>query len=412
MNIPIELVDITDRRFISRDPATPDLLKVLGVDPKWAEHIRVLDRQGNLVLLHYISTLTSPEGQVDEEPFKEIGHVRGVIIDTSTNKVICRSFNYTPEVVSTNANRLVNLLPDLTNKYFYRGCEGTVIRLYNFEGEWRISTHRKINAERSYWAGPTFGELFNKLRKFEFENLETEKCYIFLLSDDSNRLVYTVPTDGQLLLLGVYNRETDDFMDTNNLPDLSGVSKPEKINIKDHEQLHLMVNDTNAFNKAGIIVFDSPTSNKPIKVVNDFYYTLRKSRGNEPNLRARYIHVRGTVECNILRSWFTDESYQTVFNNVELEINELVKVLHSMYIHRYIKKNFDTLPKEEFVVLQRCHTWHSQDRGSNIVTKDKVREFIDTTPGHYLLTMLNRKRKQEKKEQKELAQTVETEMTS
>jgi len=408
MNFPIELVVSTDRRFLSRDAATPELLKIVGVDQRWVNHVRILDRQGDLVLLHYINTLVSEGGPLNEEPLREIGHVRGIIVDTANQKIVCRSFDYTPEAVSTDLERVEKLIPSdgFASNIFYRGCEGTVIRLYHFGGEWHIATHRKINAERSYWTGPTFGELFRKLCKFDYDGLDMSKCYIFLLSDDSNRLVYRIPDSGQLLLLGVYNRETDDFMPKCDHPDLTGVKHPERVVVNDLEQLHLLVTDesTNSFDKAGIIVFDSEKSSSPVKIVNEMYNGIRNSRGNEPNLRARYIHTRGTNECTTLRDWFTDESYQTVFNGAETEVEALVKELHSMYIRRYIKKNFDQLPKEEFVTLQRCHTWHTQDRECNIVTRDRVREFVNTTPGHFLLMMLNRKRRAERLVAKKAAQ--------
>lgn len=402
MNFSSELVVSTDRRFLSRDPASAELLAIVGVDPKWAEYIRVLDRQGNLALLHYINTTVEAGGALNEEPLKEIGSVRGVIVDTDTGKVVCRSFEYTPEVVSTDVDRLMNL--DLGSKRFYPACEGTVIRLYHYGGEWRIATHRKINAERSYWAGPTFGELFSKLRKFDYNILNTENCYIFLLSDNSNRLVYKVPELGQLMLLAVYNRATDSFLPNEDWgTPLEGVVYPEEVKINDNQQLQNVTNNyaqMQSFDRAGVMVVDPQNPSRPVKVINGDYNTIRNSRGNEPNLRARYLQVRGTPECDTLKTWFTDSEYQGVFAAAEAEIDVLVKVLHQMYIHRYVKKNFDTLPKEEFVVLQRCHTWHSEDRQVNIVTREKMREFVDTTPGFYLLTMLNRKRRAERAKQR------------
>ena len=416
IQIPTDRVVSTDRRFLSRDQASAELLSVVDVPAEWGQYVRVLDRQGPLALLHYVNTCVSASDQtIDEAPLKVIGHVRGIIVNTDTKEIVCRSFPYTPEVVSNEPERAQSLLPeDLSNVSFYNACEGTVLRLFWAGDEWRISTHRKVDAHNSYWAGPTFGSLFQELREgnFEFEDLDKNLCYVFLMSHNSNRLVYSIPKP-QLMLITIYNRSEARFLATTEYgPDFEearlnppGCVYPQPVEgiktLSDLQEAVESLEDEATFNSAGIIALADSANPHPIKMMNESYSSLRDARGNDPNLRARYIQLRGTPEGGLVVGWFTEPSYQEVFDAAEDEVDTLIERLHDMYMNRYVHKDFSELPKEEFVTLQRCHSWHVSDRSKNKVTEDKVREVLNGTPNHFLLMMLNRQRREQREAERE-----------
>ena len=411
------LVVPTDRRFLNRPAATEQELSIVGISPDWAEYVRVLDRQGNLALLHYVNTFVSDtDKRLNEEPLKAIGSIRGTIVDTVANRVVCRSFGYTPDVVVNDTDRLNTVLPaqDFTQTSFYRACEGTVVRLYHYNGEWQISTHRKINAEKSYWAGPTFGEMFSELRQFNCDDLNTDRCYAFLMSHSANRLVYKVPQN-QLMLIAIWDRSTGSFVQATETDLPKGTVLPTPVvGMGNVSELCHMVDsfaDIESFDAAGVIAIKNDNPGQPIKIVNEQYDSLRNARGNDPNVRARYVQLRGTPAGGLLVKFFGEPEYQEAFDAAETEIDTLVRKLHGMYINRYVKKDFSDLPKEEFVTLQRCHTWHCEDRQCNIVTQDKVREILNGTPNHYLLIMLNRQRRAVREQERAaaLAAAAETE---
>ena len=41
------------------------------------------------------------------------------------------------------------------NFSFFNSYEGTLIRMFNFDDKWYVTTHRKLDAFRSKWAGKT-----------------------------------------------------------------------------------------------------------------------------------------------------------------------------------------------------------------------------------------------------------------
>jgi hypothetical protein len=392
-----DIVVPSDIRFLSRDPATPELLDILNIEHQWAQHIRIIDRRDGLVLLHYINTWVSSEDHtVNTAPLKEIGIVRGIVIDESAGKIICRSLPYTPEVRS---DELDDALPeDLSGWRFYNACEGTILRLFWALGEWHLSTHRKINAKNSYWSGPTFGSIFEEFN-FDLEQLSKELCYVFLVSHNDNRLIYEIP-EPRLMHITTFNATNGVYVEA----ELQGCVKPEEITgITTKKELQTVADEMEAmrrFDRSGVIGFADPTNPCPVRVVNPRYDALRNARGNEPNLRARYVYLRGTPEGELLTHWYENKDYKEVFANVELEVDDLVERLHSMYVNRYINKDFSQLPKEEFVTLQRCHKWHTDDYAHNRVTIDRVREFLSDTPPRYLLVMLNRQRRERRVRQK------------
>lgn len=394
----------TDRRFLNRDTASDEMLQIVGVDTKWQEHIRVLDQQGSLVLLHYLTTLKNDV--VDEEPLREIGTLRGTIIDMDTKQVVCRSYPFTPEIVTNDKNLEKTLPEDLSQVSMYSACEGTILRLFWSGKTWQLSTHRKIDAYNSYWVGPTFGELFRQLQEdnFAYRDLDTNYCYIFLMSHNENRLIYNIP-EPQLMLISIFSRDEGRFLaPTEYGPGynakhlhLKGVVYPQPLaGIDTIETLKTAVEETpGSFNSAGVIILPNPTKPYPIKILSTEYDSLRKARGNDPSLRSRYLQLRGTSECGIIVNWYTEPEYQQVFDDAEDEFEKLVGHIHQLYMNRFIGKDFSQLPKEEFVTLQRCHSWHQQDRANNIVTREFVRKFLNETANYYLLIMLNRQRQQQ-----------------
>lgn len=375
ISLPHDRVIPTDRRFLNRECANFKQLNKLNVDPKYQEFVRVLDVQkeqdseDTLYLLHYL-TIVDENGNVDLSILNEIGHVRGIILDQNNN-IICRSFGFTPEL------RFENFDQNLDNFRAFKAYEGTVIRLYHWCGRWNLSTHRKIDASNSYWLGPSFGDMFYEAFDLDSESLEKNKCYVFILQHPQNRAIFNV-SKPFLPQVAVYDRETCVF---------NIVQSPEHTFTR--ESLQEFLDETardKMAEKAGVILF--PENNfAPVKVMSDFYLQLREVRGNEPSLRNRYIrNLNNPTALELLIDNYPEFNRELADRQLDL----LCKKLHQEYIIRYVKKSRQQIPKEEHVVLMRCHTWHREDPANNIVRFEKVKETLKSTPAKFLIAMLNR----------------------
>ncbi len=102
-----------------------------------------------------------------------VKNCRGVVL--FEDRVVLRGFPFTPEFVADGSektrDKLLELLPNISDVYFCEAYEGCVLRLFNFQDKWYLTTRRKLNADKSRWASKTsFGELFEEALAWEYHN--------------------------------------------------------------------------------------------------------------------------------------------------------------------------------------------------------------------------------------------------
>lgn len=370
ITLPETLVVPTDFRFLDREVASLSQLQAVNVDPKWQEWVRIFDThkespdsQEKLYLLHYI---TIEDCEIYQEAMKEIGHVRGIIMDQENN-IVCQSFGYTPEVTLEHYNDL----QDEKEKYlYYQAVEGTVLRLF-YWNHWFISTHRKIDGSDSYWNGPTFGEMFQELFTEQEEDLDKNTVYIYILQHVENTLIYKSQVS-KLFLVATFKDNQLNYI-TEPLGDL------------DLEKYLENTNVNKSPDSVGVLAVNPGSPFNPVKLVSEDYINLKKLRGNTPNLTARYLQLHSDPEQqkNLVKNF---PSYE--YKSIDRELENLARKIHKGYINLFVKKSGLKFPKEQHVVMMRCHSFYKQDRNNNIVKLDVVKKMLRDTPSNYLQNML------------------------
>jgi hypothetical protein len=361
----------TDQRFLDRPQATEQQLQTVNVDPKYSQYIRVLDEFRDspdsdhvLYLLHY---LTVYNVETNTENMKHFGHVRGIILDQN-NEIVCRSFGYTPEIAVNSENSYLQYVN--ANSMMFPALEGTVIRLFNWNNHWILSTHRRIDGTTSHWNGPAFGEMWEELWKNDFE-IEDNKSYIFILQHPGNKHIFPVATPALVHVATVESGVLDYNRD-----------RIENSNVQDYVD---SAYDARDVNNVGIMVLN-PDSFMPIKLVSNGYIDLKRLRGNNPYLGTRYVHLMSDPDQQkALVENFPSEDYQ----QIDRLFDQLVTKVHKGYIVKFVKKSSKIYPKEQHVTMLRCHSWYMEDPQNRVVRSDTVREMLRTTPGNYLNTMIN-----------------------
>lgn len=376
----------SDERLLNKQSPSVEILNVISVDPAFRDYIKVVDTVDDLVCLKFLTPVLE-DGSVDANLLKHFGHVRGIIVDTKTNKVVCKSFPYTPEIL---VEELDSLNLDLSRSFIYKACEGTIIRAFyrsetqtKSESGWILSTHGRIDATNSYWAGPDFKTLFDELN-VDFSQFDENMCYTFLLSNGKNRLVYEIEQP-QLLHITSYDRVTQKFC-----PEvfIQGIPGPHRIYPSSLDVLKDMINAASSFDFAGVIILTDLVNPDPIKVISSSYYNIREIRGNEPSLKTRYLQLRNTPECQILVEWYNDDYSKEIYAKVEASLEKLSQKLHKMYINRFVQKDLKTLFKEEYCVIQKAHQLYIKDH--EIITLDRMKKVLATIPYYFVLIMINR----------------------
>lgn len=342
---------------------------------------------------------------------------RGVVFNK--DKLIMKGFPYTMEY--TQNENLPDINDNITNSFdkcsFYDSYEGSLIRMFYFKDKWYLSTNRKLDAFRSKWASKeSFGSFFKKALEYEFENnerlksnvdftpgkddaierfqsvLDTNKQYMFLLlNNNENRIVCSAPDKPAIFHVGTFVN-FDLKMDEDVY-----ISYPKKHDFSNIDELFDYVNNIDYKYLQGVIAFTP--GNYQYKIFNQEYHDLYKARGNEPSIKFRYLQVRMNKKYNDILHYLYPE-YKNSFADYENYIYDIARDITKSYVERFIKKNYVTVPVEEFQVIRECHTWHLLDRLENKININKVIDILNTQPPTNINRMI-RKRIMEKNNTKD-----------
>lgn len=335
---------------------------------------------------------------------------RGVVF--KGNQVVMKGFPYTYELnEEDNVPEIRNKI-DMENCSFYDSHEGSVIRMFYFNGKWYLSTNRKLDAFRSKWASKdSFGSFFKKALQYEFENNEkliekigeynketdidnvinifADKClnqnnqYMFLLlNNKENRIVCNPSETPTIFHVGT-------FINGNlSMNENVCIQYPQRHYFKTIEELLGYVYNIDYKKLQGVIVF--APNNLQIKVFNKDYHYLYNVRGNEPSIKFRYLQVRTNIDFKE-SMYFMYPEYHESFDKYENYIHDIAGDITDSYIERFIKKNYVTVPTEEFNVIRKCHSWHIENRLENKINVKKVIEILNAEPPTNINRMIKRR---------------------
>jgi len=362
------------------------------------DSIKTTDADEKLEMVSYIDC--------NNQSSDEIKRNRGVVIDKESKNEIFLSFGYTDQFVETEKDEIQNALGNLEDWNFYYSLEATLIRVAHHEGQWYIMTHKKLDAFKSRWScRDTFGDLFetmlskmleipkseNPLQKL-YDELDLNKVYCFLLkSNFENRIVcqYNYKQE-RIVYLGCFDKGDVVKLDTN-VPDkkiFELFARPVQVYATDLQDLIKKVNDISYFDYQGIVAAHK-VINKQIKIFNSEYYKFFELRGNNPNLRFRYLELRNDPE-KLKMLYFLYPKSADIFDQYEDTLHKISRMIYHFYVNRYIKNQFITLPKEEFLIMKKCHDWYLTDRQKNRIFSKRVMEFLMEEPPLNLYKMIRR----------------------
>lgn len=345
------------------------------------------DADGNLKNFSYDHCSNNSEN--------ELKSCRGLIYKGDTPFI--KAFGYTP-------HHTIHDIPQETMQYitlnfdklrFFYSLEGTLLRLFynDVNDKWYLSTHKKIDASNSRWGSKyTFGEIFNSSvpDSFKYQNLDKDKFYMFILTpNDYNRIVCKTFLN-EVYHVGTYDKNFNLSYDYD-----IGVPKPAEVKFNNTQELFYCVNnEIGHFLYQGIVICD-PLTQTNIKLLSDSYNTLQQLRGNTPSINFRYLQIRNEDEKvkklrelfpNFVKEFDMYEDYIDRFSN---------KMLHE-YINRHIKKNFKQLPSNEHYIIKTAHAWHNENRDTNKISIDKIKQIINTQTPSFINSIIKLYKKESK----------------
>ncbi len=316
--------------------------------------------------------------------------------------------------------------------------EGTLLRVYHHDGSWRVSTHRKLNANHSRWGcrynfyvlfmhaiekcfananAPQNQHLLETdstppypyqqhpdLDKLLFDKLDQDYVYTFLLrNNDQNRLVCRAPRVNEpfILFSGRYPKYPFPDIDMQTvvlsklpipIPQFEGWSIPEiptitrhDDNVHNHTDLKNIVNSMSPTMHQGVIVFHP---DGVFKVMVARYADQRKLRNNCPNLVLRYAQIRKTQDmCKQFKELFMN--FQSDFTRFENTLFNVAHFISSQYINRYVRKEYAAVSSLQYRIIKKLRQWYLIDPLNHRVTPTIAREFLESETPMYLYKLVD-----------------------
>lgn len=332
------------------------------------------------------------------EDSEEKKKTRGLIYN-KTNELIVNNYGYTD--LYTYPVEMNTLFENVEDWDFHYSIESTLLRIYNYEGKWNISTNKKIDAYKSKWScRQSFGELFEftiqKLLHVNFSQftsqLDENKVYYFILrTNQENRIVcHCYPRGDKMYYLGCNDKGCNPFtISTENINGiLRKLPQPPLTFINNENDFNTTMENLNPFEYQGIIATNKITK-KQIKILHPTYKEYYDIRGNNPNLRFRYLELRSEPE-KLRLLYYLYPKYTDIFDSYEEILLRISRIIYQFYVSRYIKNQFITLPREEYLIVKKCHDFYLQNKKTNRIYSKKIQDIMNQEQPLHLYKMIRR----------------------
>lgn len=350
----------------------------------------------NLVLVHYTddSDITNPV----------VKEARGIIYDKRTNRVVCHTFSKSvepvPEAVEMHPHEIEHRLSVAPLKFGELArCEysydGTQIKLYHYNGEWRVATTRSMNAFRSKWSSAkSFGEMFEDAVDHYpgfMEKLNPDHVYAFVLMHPENQIVVKYE---QPRLVHVLTRDANNANPWTEVHDVDlGVPKPERMWYESEENLltdislRWMNQNKPNIQHEGIMLIGA--NGERMKILFEKYQEHKNLRGNMRKPDYRMLEMRNEPGA---RMEFVDTyNLYDDFHTFEDRYRKMITKVHQYYVKKFIRREVAKLtdvPQIYRNLLYKLHQIYIVTR--IVMTKERVEQLFLEFPTPQLYFVYNR----------------------
>lgn len=305
-----------------------------------------------------------------------VSECRGLILEKETNAVKCFTFT-----------KSLDSVEDVFNLERFRveqAIDGTQIRLFYHEGDWRCATTRCIDAGKAFfYSNRSFQQLYQDAMinsGLNLEQLDKEFCYSFVLQHPENRIVvaYEKPR-----LIHVLSRNLRTLEEEN--CDI-GVEKPaiysELKTIADVDLALRMPYEKDVVDEGLMLIDDA---GKRVKLRRANYKRMKDIRGNSNNLFFHYLHLikNGTLAEYLVH--FPEDASMIAF--CEKDFNTFIENIHFHYMEKRINKNNIEIPSYYKKILYDLHGKYLNT--GRRITQSVVREELLKLEPKQIMAMIN-----------------------
>lgn len=269
--------------------------------------------------------------QIDSD-FNEplVRECRGIILEKDTWKIVCYPFKKFFNYGEAYADEIDWETAKVTSKE-----DGSLIKIYNYNGEWRVGTNSTIDAEDAVLNSPyyrNFRKLFDVAAnncKFDFDRLDPNYTYLMELCSRYNTIV--VPyNEPKLFHIGTRNNITCEEVEVD-----IGIEKPKQYMLSSLDDCIAMA-ATFDFTKEGFVVVDK--NYHRVKVKSEDYVKAHRMISNNKVSEEKILSLICSGEEEEFLSYFP--TYTTIFQDIKIKRDKL------KYLFYEIKKEVFSLKEK------------------------------------------------------------------
>jgi hypothetical protein len=330
----------------------------------------------------------------------------GLIFEKNTNKLVAACQNKITNI--EDKNEMKELIDNIKNEKHIRMeyCEdGTIMRLYNYNGEWYTATTRCINGSDSYWSSnKTFDDMFwETFNRKNIDKLDENKTYIFILLHTENRIVVRHKFNTLVYICSIDNNTMEEdyrnvFYNYNQKHNYNNKNEQETINIRRPKQI--LNFDVNLFVKEPETYFNQTKRGLILKIYDeinqqwdsykydfDAYKMVKAVRGNVPQIRMRFLELLNDPNSLLLLEYHYPE-HKFLFAMIKNGVNNICKQIHKLYVDSHIKHNVQVQEDNKF--YRTLRQLHAQYKITNTpITLKDVENKIFTLDKHVIKNLLD-----------------------
>lgn len=258
-----------------------------------------------------------------------VKEARGLILEDETWNIVCYPFKKFFNYGEAYADKIDWKSANVTSKE-----DGSLIKVYYYNGEWKVGTNGTIDAEDADLVDGVynnFRELFDAAAKnsgLDYDKLDVRYTYIFELCSPFNQIVCP-QNETKIFHIGTRNNLTEKEEEID-----IGVEKPKMYKLSSLEDCIAMAK-TFDFTQEGFVVKDKNYNR--IKVKSEDYVKVHRLANNGSITLERAIDLLKTNETDEFLNYFPQ--YKNYIEEISEEIEELIRLIDDIiFIARFYKK--------------------------------------------------------------------------
>jgi len=247
------------------------------------------------------------------------------------------------------------------------------MRLYYYDDKWCISTTRMIDANKSKWGNrKSYYEMFMdayencKNDKFNFNNLDRDYCYGFVLQHPDNEIVieYNKPS---LVHLVTRSLKSDNYLEEVNMD--IGCIKPKKFEIDSYTRLLKICYLEEEFETEGYVIIDENKNRHKIKSKN--YMSYKELKGNYSDELFHFFVLRKDEKVQEYLYKFPKNLNR--YNLFETYFRKMIKSIHTEYLNKYVFKVTKEVTRNFYPTIKTLHNKYM----NGLIIKTKKQDVIN-----------------------------------